>query len=67
MEKNKKERVQEHLTTQLISEVHGNIMYGHEGQFKTKERIFQSYWWPGMDKHINEHLRQCDKCQKTKK
>ena len=55
------------ITNQLISEVHGNIMYGHEGQFKTKERILQSYWWPGMDKHINEHLQQCEKCQRTKK
>ena len=32
------------ITEQLITEVHGNIMYGHEGQFKTKERIIQSYW-----------------------
>ena len=55
------------ITKQLITEVHGNVMYGHEGQFKTKERILQSYWWPGMDQHINEHLRQCEKCQKTKK
>ena len=30
------------ITEQLISEVHGNVMYGHERQFKTKERILQS-------------------------
>ena len=42
-------------------------MYGHEGQFKTKERILQSYWWPGMDEHINQHLRTCERCQLTKK
>ena len=55
------------LTNQLTSEVHGKVMYGHEGQFKTKERIMQSYWWPRMDKHINDHLQLCQKCQKTKK
>ena len=44
------------ITKQLIAEVHGNIMYRHEGQFKTKERILQSYWWSGIDKHINEHF-----------
>jgi transposase InsO family protein len=55
------------LTQKLIKEVHGNVMYGHEGQYKTKERILQSYWWPGMDKEINDHLKTCDKCQKTKK
>ena len=73
MEKNKKKRVQEHsnngtkINNQLISEVHGDIMYGHKGQFKTKEQILQSYRWPGMDKHINDHPPQCDKCQNTKK
>ena len=55
------------LTQKLVKEVHGNVMYGHEGQYKTKERILQSYWWPGMDKEINDHLKTCDKCQKTKK
>ena len=55
------------IVKQLMSEVHGNIMYGHEGQYKTKERIIQSYWWPGMDNSINRHLKSCDRCQKTKK
>ena len=30
------------LTKKLIKEVHGNVMYGHEGQYKTKERILES-------------------------
>ncbi len=34
---------------------------------KAKERIIQSYWWPGMDGQINKHLKECDKCQRTKK
>ena len=55
------------LTERLLTEVHGNVLYGHEGQYKTKERIIQSYWWPGMDGQINKHLRECDKCQRTKK
>ena len=55
------------IVKQLMAEVHGNIMYGHEGQYKTKERLIQSYWWPGMDNSINRHLRECEKCQKTKK
>jgi hypothetical protein len=32
-----------------------------------KERLIQSYWWPGMDGQINKHLRECEKCQKAKK
>jgi hypothetical protein len=28
------------LTERLLSEVHGNVHYGQEGQYKTKERLF---------------------------
>jgi hypothetical protein len=31
------------LAESLLSEVHGNILHGHEGQYKTKERLIQSY------------------------
>jgi hypothetical protein len=55
------------LSERILSEVHGNVLYGHEGQYKTKERIIQSYWWPGMEGQINKHLKECDKCQRTKK
>ena len=48
------------ITSQLISEVDGNIMCSHEGQFKTKECILQSYWWLGMEKHINDHSQFCE-------
>ena len=24
-----------------------------------------SYWWPGMDGQIEDHIKSCDKCQKT--
>jgi hypothetical protein len=55
------------LTEKLLTEVHGNVLYGHEGQYKTKERLIQLYWWPGMDGQINKHLKECDKSQRTKK
>jgi hypothetical protein len=52
--------------TGRIIKVHGNILYEHEGHLKMKEYIIQSYWWPSMDRQINKHLQQCDKCQRTK-
>ena len=56
--------VPEAMAIKLIQD---SIMYGHEGQFKTKEKMIQSYWWPGMDNDIiNNHLSACEKCQKTK-
>ena len=53
------------LRAKVISETHADIMTGHESSRKTKERIMTSYWWPGMDGQIEDHIKSCDKCQKT--
>ncbi len=54
------------MITQLLRGIHGEMIYGHQGPFKTKERILQSCWWKGTEKDINEFLEKCDKCHKTK-
>jgi hypothetical protein len=41
-------------------------MTGHDGIFKTRERILQCYYWIGMDKDIQEHLAACQRCQMRK-
>jgi hypothetical protein len=56
--------VPENMVTTLLKGIHGDILYGNEGQFKTKERVLQSYWWKDMDQDINKFLAKCDKCQK---
>jgi hypothetical protein len=59
--------VPEDIIKTLLEGIHGDMQFGQEGQFKTKERIMQSYWWRGMDQYINDFLANCEKCQKTKK
>ena len=49
-----------------ISEAHGQHLTGHDGTFKTKERLLQCYYWPGMDKDITDHIKACHKCQLRK-
>jgi hypothetical protein len=51
---------------QILENAHGHLLSGHDGVLKTKERILQDYYWPGMDKDINEHITRCQKCQKRK-
>jgi hypothetical protein len=51
------------LTPQLLAETHGNILTGHEGSTKTKERLLQSYFWPSMDKDILQLIAGCQRCQ----
>ena len=47
----------------ILQEAHGAALSGHGGTLKTKERILQSYFWPGMDQDIQTHLKTCQKCQ----
>jgi hypothetical protein len=37
------------MNSQLLEGMDGNMLHGHKGQFKTKERVLQSQWWKGMD------------------
>jgi Reverse transcriptase (RNA-dependent DNA polymerase)/RNase H-like domain found in reverse transcriptase/Integrase zinc binding domain/Integrase core domain len=55
------------LTQELIAQAHGQVLTGHDGTFKTKERLLESYYWPAMDKEILEFIKSCHKCQTTKK
>jgi hypothetical protein len=55
--------VPESIVNAQLAGIHWDMLYGHEGQFKTKERIMQSYWWRGMDQDINDFLSKCEKCQ----
>ena len=38
---------------------------GHQGMRRTKYRIQNEFYWPGMYKQINRYVRTCDICQKT--
>ena len=59
--------VPENMKTDILAEAHGGQFTGHDGIFKTKERILQCYYWPGMDKDINDFIKLCVTCQKRAK
>ncbi len=51
------------LKQQALVDAHGNELVGHDGIYKTKERLFQCYYWPAMDADIATHLKACHRCQ----
>ncbi len=53
------------LRASLIQEAHNSALAGHQGIFKTAERIRESFWWPGMETEVAEHVRNCTTCQAT--
>ena len=36
---------------------------GHQGMVRTKARLREKKWWPGMDKQVEEAVRACHPCQ----
>ena len=40
---------------------------GHIGMTRIKQRGRNSVWWPGLDKQIEEYVRNCDICAMSEK
>jgi hypothetical protein len=51
------------LKQDALVDAHGNQLVGHDGIYKTKERLFQCFYWPGMEADIAAHLKACLRCQ----
>ncbi len=58
--------VPEGLIPIILQEAHGHLLTGHYGLCKTKARISQNYFWPGMDKDITDHIKRSHRCQVRK-
>ena len=51
------------LREKIIRQAHE----GHLGSTFTKRRIRESFWWPGMDADIDEHVKNCVTCMMADK
>lgn len=52
--------------TRILQENHDSPLSGHYGVERTIQRINKRYYWPGMRRHITEHVSRCLECQKFK-
>ena len=44
---------------------HDVPMAGHLGIIKTKDRILQRYYWPGIFSEVARYCKSCEVCQKS--
>ena len=44
---------------------HDVPMAGHLGITKTKDRVLQPYYWPGVFKDVADYCRSCEVCQRS--
>ena len=54
------------IRSQLLYSAHGDLLMGHHGVQKTKEKLQECYFWLNMDEDIKHHIASCLKCQANK-
>lgn len=54
------------LRTQILYRTHSSGPAGHPGRIKTLDLITRDYWWPRMSREIEEYVRACELCVRTK-
>ena len=54
------------LRSECFEAAHSHLWSGHFGVRKTFKRLQASYWWPNMQKDVENWIRQCDSCQRNK-
>ena len=47
------------LRQKLLYAVHGDLLTGHNGVQKCKERLQECYYWLNMDEDILKHIQEC--------
>ena len=50
----------------LVREVHGGSLAGRYGENKTSLMLKEHYFWPRMDKDVQDIIRRCATCQVAK-
>jgi len=53
------------LRHRVMTIAHAGIMSGHQGVYRTQERITANFCWPGMTEDVTRFCQSCDVCQRT--
>ena len=51
---------------QVMQYCHDNPMAGHFGIHKTLELVSRNYWWPHLREFVEDYVRTCDVCCRSK-
>jgi len=50
----------------IVKEFHNPPMAGHPGIARTKDLIMRTYWWPRLQKDVEDYVKGCTQCQSNK-
>jgi hypothetical protein len=54
------------LRLQLLHDYHDAPIAGHRGTAKTYAALLKDYFWPNMERLVQDYVRTCDACQRNK-
>jgi len=55
------------LRQRVMTLAHAGVMSGHQGVYRTLERVSKNFWWPGMSNDVNLFCHSFGICQRTVK
>jgi len=58
--------ISESIIKALVETVHCSVIGGHMGVIATRNKVKSDYWWPGMDRDVEEVVKTCATCQQFK-
>ena len=59
--------VPQSLRMEVLKWCHDSKLAGHLGQYKTVDRVKQSFYWPEMARDVKKYILECHDCQMNKK
>jgi hypothetical protein len=54
------------LRQEIATSEHDSKVAGHFGQGKTLELMTRHFFWPNLEKWVEDYVRSCDECQRNK-
>ncbi|XP_070206241.1 uncharacterized protein [Littorina saxatilis] len=57
--------VPKQLRQEVLRLAHDSPIAGHLGAKKTRERVWQTFYWPGLCADVRRYCASCDVCQRT--
>ncbi|MBW0470922.1 hypothetical protein O181_010637 [Austropuccinia psidii MF-1] len=49
----------------ILQECHDCHYMGHMSEYRTKERVASTAWWPKWEQELSEYFNTCERCQKA--
>ncbi|MBW0460797.1 hypothetical protein O181_000512 [Austropuccinia psidii MF-1] len=48
----------------ILQECHECPYMGHRSEYRTKQRVASTAWWPKWEQELSEYINTCERCQK---